>query len=148
MFVLWAVISCGFIIRALAGGRLCPYLKSYFQCTLLLWLVLWLINNKGDRGISVSVKRSGATTCLCVPSCFSFSKATNGPRGDASLSRWRTNPDVITVRQKAMMLCQTIVFCVNGSFQLLHRMCVDLDSLSREAVLTCVTSGGGVIIGI
>lgn len=72
--LLCAVISGGFIILALAGCRSCPCLKSYFQCRLTLWLVLWLINNARDPGIPVGVKRSGRTSCtVCVchpPSCF------------------------------------------------------------------------------
>lgn len=78
--LLRAVISGGFIIWALAGCRLCPYLKSYFQCTLSLRLMLWLINNTADPRFPVGVKRSGRTTFACAILPLIYKKPLMDPR--------------------------------------------------------------------
>lgn len=149
--LLGAVISGGFIMWALAGCHWCPYLKSYFQFTLSVWLMLWLINNTRDlsRWVSKRVSKCQKGLCqkgllvFCVCHLFSnFQKPLMDPQEMWLLfPQWRTNPDIITARHKSMMFRHTIVFCVNGSSQLLYRVCVVMDSLLRESMLTCVTPG-------
>lgn len=74
------------------------------------WLVLRLINNTRDWGITAGVKGSGRTTCLCVPSCISFWKAPNGPTGDVILSQHQCGHNYTP---ESMMLFATWSFSVS-----------------------------------
>lgn len=108
--LLWAVISGGFIIWALADCCGCPYLKSYFQRALSLWLVLWQINNITQGFLWVS-KDQDRTTCLWALASLSFSKASNAPAGDVSLVStgriWlNTLPEIHGALPRDCFLCQ------------------------------------------